>query len=163
MIGKKDANSGGWVDAVVKPRDWRMCAWKTTWTAFAPAEPSYPAQGVSSTPRPLFDDGRLWNTGSPACAGDDDGKFARSVHHIRLRVPAARCARGFHRSVRPSLTEGAGKAGRSLHPRPLCEKSAQGVTTGSADAIRLSLHNGFNGLLRALPGDEFVLSPSSAN
>jgi hypothetical protein len=28
---------------------------------------------------------------------------------------------------------------------------------------RHSLHNGFNGLFRALPGDEFVLSPSSAD
>jgi hypothetical protein len=29
--------------------------------------------------------------------------------------------------------------------------------------IRPSLRNGFNGLFRALPGDEFVLSPSSAD
>jgi hypothetical protein len=36
------------------------------------------------------------------------------------------------------------------------------VTTGSPDA-RHSLRNGFNGLLRALLGDEFVLSPSPAN
>ena len=28
MIGKKDASSGGWVDAPVKPRDCRMYAWK---------------------------------------------------------------------------------------------------------------------------------------
>jgi hypothetical protein len=28
---------------------------------------------------------------------------------------------------------------------------------------RHSLRSGFNGLLRALPGDEFVLPPSSAN
>jgi hypothetical protein len=35
--------------------------------------------------------------------------------------------------------------------------------TGSAENIRPSLHNGFNGLFRALPGDEFVLSPSPAD
>ena len=35
--------------------------------------------------------------------------------------------------------------------------------TGSAESLRPSLRNGFNGLFRALPGDEFVLSPSSAN
>jgi hypothetical protein len=36
------------------------------------------------------------------------------------------------------------------------------VTTGTPDT-RHSLRDGFNGLFRALPGDEFVLSPSSAD
>jgi hypothetical protein len=67
----------------------------------------------------------------------------------------------------PSKEEGAGKAGCALHPRshvPECAfaKSAH-EHTGSAENIRLSLRNGFNGLFRALPGDEFVLSPSSTN
>ena len=35
--------------------------------------------------------------------------------------------------------------------------------TGSAESIRPSLRNGFNGLFRALPGDEFILSPSLAD
>jgi hypothetical protein len=43
------------------------------------------------------------------------------------------------------------------------QKSAHGVTTGSPEITRRSLRNGFNGLLRALPGDEFVLPPSSAD
>jgi hypothetical protein len=33
--------------------------------------------------------------------------------------------------------------------------------TGSAEAIRHSLRNGFNGLYRALPGDRAFLPPSS--
>jgi hypothetical protein len=37
------------------------------------------------------------------------------------------------------------------------------VTTGSDGINRHSLRGGFNGLFRALPGDEFVLSPSSAD
>ena len=34
------------------------------------------------------------------------------------------------------------------------------VTTVTPDNTRLSPRNGFNGFLRALPGDEFLLSPS---
>jgi hypothetical protein len=37
------------------------------------------------------------------------------------------------------------------------------VTTGSDGINRHSLRGGFNGLFRALPGDEFVLSPSLAD
>jgi hypothetical protein len=46
-----------------------------------------------------------------------------------------------------------------------CEnkKAHEQVTTGSADAIRRFLRNGFNGLFRALPGDRALLSPSSAD
>src|SRR5213592_3975469 len=35
-----------------------------------------------------------------------------------LRIPAARCARGFAKTVRPKKTEGAGNAGRPMHPQP---------------------------------------------
>jgi hypothetical protein len=34
--------------------------------------------------------------------------------------------------------------------------------TGSAEAVRHSLRNGFNGFLRALPGDRAFLPPSPA-
>ena len=37
------------------------------------------------------------------------------------------------------------------------------VTTVAPDNTRLSPRNGFNGLCRALPGDEFLLPPSPAN
>jgi hypothetical protein len=37
------------------------------------------------------------------------------------------------------------------------------VTTGSPGSPGIPARNGFNGFLRALPGDEFLLSPSSAN
>jgi hypothetical protein len=42
-----------------------------------------------------------------------------------------------------------------------CTKKCAHEHTGSAETIRPSLRNGFNGFLRALPGDEFLLSPSS--
>jgi hypothetical protein len=52
----------------------------------------------------------------------------------------------------PLKTEGAGKTGRSPHPRsPVRKKCTGGVTTGSAETVRPSLRNGLNGLLRALP------------
>src|ERR1700682_6394413 len=48
---------------------------------------------------------------------------------------------------------------------PVCKmgKGSAHEHTGSAEDIRHSLRNGFNGLYRALPGDEFVLSPSSVD
>jgi hypothetical protein len=65
--------------------------------------------------------------------------------------------------MRPSR-EGAGNAGRSTRPQPVCIGSEHTVvTTVTPENARHSPRNGFNGLFRALPGDEFVLSPSSAN
>jgi len=58
-------------------------------------------------------------------------------------------------------TEGAGKAGCPPHPRPPVRKKCTGVeTTGVGGSIRPSLRNGFNGFLRALPGDHAWLPPS---
>jgi len=74
-----------------------------------------------------------------------------------LATLIARVLRGFALKGgrrRPSR-EGAGKTGCALHPR----SRVQGVErdahehTGSAEAVRPSLRNGFNGFLRALPGD----------
>src|SRR5229473_4516576 len=44
----------------------------------------------------------------------------------------------------------------------MVQKSAH-EHTGSAEAVRPSLRNGFNGFLRTLPGDRAFLSPSLAN
>jgi hypothetical protein len=61
-------------------------------------------------------------------------------------------------------TEGAGKAGCPMHPQPRVQRveSTRVVTTGSP-GHRPSLRNGFNGFLRALPGDRALLSPSPAD
>jgi hypothetical protein len=65
--------------------------------------------------------------------------------------------------IAPRETEGAGKAGCPPHPRPVCIGSKHTVvTTGVAGIIRPSLRNGFNGFLRALPGDRAFLPPSPA-
>src|SRR5664280_308707 len=54
--------------------------------------------------------------------------------------PGARCTRGLACKI----------VQRSAHEH-----------TGSAEAVRPSLRNGFNGFLRTLPGDRAFLSPSS--
>jgi hypothetical protein len=61
-------------------------------------------------------------------------------------------------------TEGAGKAGCPLHPQPLCiGRWHRVVTTSTPEITRLSPRHGFNGFLRALLGDEFLLPPSPAD
>jgi hypothetical protein len=104
-----------------------------------------------------------WNTGSPGQAG-------RRPKQTRLFVLATRHARVLHEScpsklegaARPS-SEGAGKTGCPPHPQPRVQnrKHTSVVATGRGGFIRPSLRNGFNGLLRALPGDRAFLPPSS--
>jgi len=68
------------------------------------------------------------------------------------------------RELRPSKSERAqGRPGTGWCPWSACRKKARGRTTGSAEDTRPSLRNGFNGLLRALPGDRALLPPSSAD
>jgi hypothetical protein len=61
------------------------------------------------------------------------------------------------------IEEGAGKAGCPEHPQPVCEKNAHGSHHGCAGNHPAFPAQWFYGLLRALPGDEFILSPSLAN
>jgi hypothetical protein len=68
-------------------------------------------------------------------------------------------ARATHES--PSWkTEGAGKAGCWPHPWPASSKKAGGSHHRLGRDTRPSLRNGFDGLLRALPGDRAFLPPS---
>jgi hypothetical protein len=59
--------------------------------------------------------------------------------------------------------EGAGKTGCPPHPQPRVQlkKHTSVVATGRGGINRPSLRNGFNGFLRALPGDRAFLPPSS--
>ncbi len=66
----------------------------------------------------------------------------------------------------PSITEGAGNAGCPMHPQPRVRSLSEAHERSHHRFRRINRHsprNGFNGLFRALPGDEFVLSPSSAD
>src|SRR5258707_15619827 len=59
--------------------------------------------------------------------------------------------------------EGVGNAGCPLHPRPrvhLVVVERTRVTTSTPESPGIPARNGFNGFLRALPGDRAVLPPS---
>ena len=61
-------------------------------------------------------------------------------------------------------SEGAGNAGRPLRPQPCVQKiKARKQVTTVTPEHRHSPRNGFNGFLRALPGDRAFLSPSPRN
>jgi len=92
-----------------------------------------------------------------------------------LWVPAfagtTRCESSFSRHDAPEFCEkhspkrkeGAGKRRVAAAPAARVQGVKHtAVTTGTPDT-RHSPRNGFNGLFRALPGDEFLLSPSSVD
>jgi hypothetical protein len=60
--------------------------------------------------------------------------------------------------------EGVGNAGRPMHPQSGGQKRVDSrtsvVTTGLPETPSIPAHNGFNRLLRALPGDRALLPPS---
>jgi hypothetical protein len=83
----------------------------------------------------------------------------------RLRDLAACFARGLLSISRPPKLRGRRESRVHAAPAVSCAKCANKNAhehTGSAEAIRPSLRSGFNGFLRALPGDRAVLPPSSA-
>src|SRR4029078_2511190 len=68
--------------------------------------------------------------------------------------------------VKPSeSSEGAGNAGRSMRPQPRMQnkKAYEHSHHGHTGFTRHSPRNGFNGFLRALPGDRALLPPSLAD
>ena len=85
------------------------------------------------------------------------------VFTTQLRDPAAQCARVVQKSF--ALSEGVGNAGCPLHPQPRvqCVGSTRVSSPQVTGTPGIPARNGFNGLCRALPGDEFVLSPSSTD
>jgi hypothetical protein len=122
--------------------------------------------GRSSTPR-LLDSitGVSGILGRPVKPGDDDCECGAFVFTTRLRILAARFARG----VREAVTlenRGRGECRVPNAPAASCvikNKHTSVVTTGPPEITRHSRTQWFYGLFRALPGDEFVLSPSSAD
>src|SRR6266481_631852 len=82
---------------------------------------------------------------------------------IRLHIPAARCARGFARSVRASINRGrresrvANAPAASRAKLNKAHERSHHRYTGVDPAFPAQW---FYGLFRALPGDEFVLPPS---
>src|SRR6266851_4876779 len=99
----------------------------------------------------------------------------RAVQNSRFNSQTAnsRYAPAFPRRDAPELclhssprNEGVGNAGCPLHPQPRVRnktKHTSVVTEGIPDSPRIPARNGFNGFLRALPGDRAFLSPSLAD
>src|SRR6266705_6197053 len=74
------------------------------------------------------------------------------------------CPRGVDETSAP--LEGVGNAGCPLHPRPrvhLVVVERTRVTTSTPESPDVPARNGFNGFLRALPGDRACLPPSSTD
>jgi hypothetical protein len=65
-------------------------------------------------------------------------------------------------NVAPKKKREQGKPGARCTRGLMCKADSENAHehTGSAEAVRLSLRNGFNGFLRALPGDQALLTPS---
>src|SRR6202012_2336392 len=78
-------------------------------------------------------------------------------------IPATEFRPGCQKSLAPKI-EGAGKAGCRADTHSLaCKiKSTRVSSPQVCRNIRLSLRDGFNGFLRALPGEPGLLSPSSS-
>src|SRR5258708_17825824 len=107
---------------------------------------------------------RLWNAESSAFADDDDRRYgAIECISYSFAIPRREAPELLDKPF-PLITEGAGTAGCTLHPRSRVQDCAKKRTR----AYRFSGGNPafpaqwLYGLCRALPGDEFVLSPSSA-
>jgi len=105
----------------------------------------------------------MWRVGAQRISTDSvfkqripNGTASRSRRRFRASFALTSC---------PWNSEGAGNAGRLMRPQPRvqCRKAHELVTTVTPEITRHSPRNGFNGVLRALPGDRAFLSPSSAD
>src|ERR1700716_2465382 len=122
-------------------------------------------RGIQYAAASRFNHQRLWNTGI--------ARFARAMTSESVaRSYFVRCDSAFPRrkapescmNRSPKKTEGVGNAGCPMHPQPRMQsrKHTSVVTTGPPEKPGIPARNGFNGFLRALPGDRACLSPSSA-
>ena len=91
-------------------------------------------------------------------------RFSNSASsHARFRDLAACFARGLPSAWRSLQSEGAGMPGAQCARSRACSVENTRVSHhGHTGNTRHSPRNGFNGFLRALPGDRALLSPSPA-
>jgi len=100
------------------------------------------------------------------------GNLPYKVFRFKFQTANLRYASAFSRRDAPELcmtysldNKGAGNAGCPLHPQPRvrCDRSTRAYSPQVHRRCPASPAQWFYGLYRALPGDEFVLSPSSAD
>jgi hypothetical protein len=131
---------------------------------------------VPSRPRTAFavvSNAETVRRNSERLRGRGDGKRLipmsknRITHHrthdrAHGRVFSRRVARPSFAAACLSKREGAGKAGHRLAPMVRVQQKSTRQNHRFSRNTRPSLRNGFNGLLRALPGDRAFLPPSFA-
>jgi len=88
---------------------------------------------------------RLWDTGSPAFAGDDDWVCVGDL--------AAQCARGLPETSRPLVRRAQGRPGACCTRGLACDLRKQNCTRAyrAAGAFRPSLRNGFTAYFVLFP------------
>ena len=99
------------------------------------------------------------------------GSLLSQGRRKRIRLSNNRHTFAPRGAMRPSCAfisrpkEGVGNAGCPLHPQPRVRsvESTRVFTTGPPGSPGIPARNGFNGFLRALPGDRACLPPSFAD
>src|SRR5690349_5841427 len=123
---------------------------------FRPSSPGL--TGRSSTPRPTAQSLTSLDYWLPRLKGGMTIECAAAVETY-CSIPAARIASELCVKHRPRSEEGAGKAGCRPHPWPASNKKSWRQSPQDWPNIRPSLRGGFNGVLRALPGEPGFLAP----
>jgi hypothetical protein len=130
--------------------------------AFAASHRTFPIPGVKQRTRICSFKSSLRVV--LASAGDAIHRGRHSVSNMHSRSRGMRRP-SFARSHPPSHQEGVGNAGCPMHPQPRVRKGGKKCTrvfTAEApESPGIPARNGFNGLLRTLPGDRALLPPSS--
>jgi hypothetical protein len=89
-------------------------------------------------------------------------RISNSAIHKHSFAISPRISREFWPQLPALFNQGRRESRVPEHPQSVCKKCTR-WTTSTPENTRLSPRNGFNGFLRALPGDEFLLSPSLTN
>jgi hypothetical protein len=100
---------------------------------------------------------------APRClmVGTAQARLCPTYGLTHLRDLAASSARVLQLGCCLLESEGTGNAGRSMRPQSrVVVKNTRGSHHGHTENTRHSPRNGFNGFLRALPGDRACLPPS---
>src|SRR5882724_5145898 len=114
----------------------------------------------SASPESITTTGSMDSGPAPSGASRNDGFLVPDT------CSRPRGAKRPRRCLALPPKEGVGNAGCPLHPQPrvhlvLVERTR--VTTSTPESPGIPARNGFNGFLRALPGDRAVLPPSPAD
>jgi hypothetical protein len=126
-----------------------------------------PARGESPSPHPLPASGAREQTANAGTSLTIQARYSclrtKFDFELQTRVRAPpRDAPGVLTVFPPA--KGVGNAGCPWHPQPPVQQESTGVeAAGPPESPGIPARNGFNGFLRALPGDHAWLPPSSAD